>query len=95
MESYSVPQESRKLLLDGIINNKLHSSSPAELKEAAAAVEYVGSKSPSIPINWRFAESISAIKGFQGSMLNVLLKKKYGADYQKIVINTLRPFSPC
>ncbi|KDR76545.1 hypothetical protein GALMADRAFT_156064 [Galerina marginata CBS 339.88] len=88
MDTYSVPQESQKLLLEGLINNRLHASAPSEIKEAAKHVEYVGSKAPSVPINWRFAESVSAIKGFQGSMLNVLLKKKYGVEYQKIVIDT-------
>ncbi|KAF5318622.1 hypothetical protein D9619_010978 [Psilocybe cf. subviscida] len=88
MDDYSVPLEARKVLLDGIINNPLHSSCPAELKEAAESIEYVGHDKPTIPVNWRFAESISAIKGFYGSMLNVLMKKKYDIDYQKIVIDT-------
>ncbi|KAF8970327.1 CoA-transferase family III domain-containing protein [Flammula alnicola] len=88
MDTYSVPQETHQVFLDGIINNTLHASAPPEIKEAAKGVEYVGGNTPTIPINWRFAESISALKGFEGSMLNVLLKKKYGVDYQKIVINT-------
>ncbi|KAF9007381.1 CAIB/BAIF family enzyme [Cyathus striatus] len=87
---YSVQAESRSLLIDGIINNPLHASSlPDGIREAAKMVEYVGSLLPSIPINLRFAESISAIQGFQSAMLNVLLKKKYGMPYQNILINTL------
>ncbi|PPQ88073.1 hypothetical protein CVT25_013681 [Psilocybe cyanescens] len=50
----------------------------AEVKEAAKSIEYTGTDAP----------SISAIKGFQKSILQVLLEKKYGLDYQKIVINT-------
>ena len=88
MDSYSVPNEARKLLWDGLINNPLHASAPAEIKDAAKIIEYAGGASPVVPINWRFAESISALKGFQGSMLNVLLKKKYEIDYQKIIIDT-------
>ncbi|TFK32685.1 CoA-transferase family III domain-containing protein [Crucibulum laeve] len=88
MDQYSVPSESKKLLLDGLIHNPLHNSSPKEIEDAAANVDYVGSDLPVIPINWRFAESISALKGFQGSMLNVLLKRKYGIPYQRIIINT-------
>lgn len=85
---YSVPDEASKVLFDGIINNPLHAGTPSEVKEAVKHIKYVGSSEPTLPINWRFAESISAIKGFQGSMLNVLLKKKYGLPYQQIIINT-------
>ena len=88
MDVYSVPEEAAKVLFDGIINNPLHAHIPNEVKEAAQHVQYVGSSEPTLPINWRFAESIAAIKGFQGSMLNVLLKKRYGLPYQQIVINT-------
>ncbi|KAF5318590.1 hypothetical protein D9619_010993 [Psilocybe cf. subviscida] len=88
MDTYSVPEEAAKVLFEGIINNPLHANSPSEVKEAAKHIKYLGSSEPTLPINWRFAESIAAIKGFQGSMLNVLLKKKYGLSYQQIVINT-------
>ncbi|KAF8151903.1 CoA-transferase family III domain-containing protein [Pholiota molesta] len=88
MEGYSVPREAQNVFLNGIIFNPLHSSAPEEIKEAAQYIEYIGSSSPSIPINWRFAESIAALKGFEGAMLNVLLKKKYGIDYQEIGIHT-------
>ncbi|KAK7043884.1 hypothetical protein VNI00_008050 [Paramarasmius palmivorus] len=81
-------RETLKLLKDGIINNPLHASAPPELHEASDLVEYQGPDDPSIPINWRFAESISAIKGFQACMVNVLLKRKYGIAPQKVVINT-------
>lgn len=87
-DEYSVPQEAKQLLSQGIIDNPLHASAPDDIKAAASMIEYVGTNFPVIPINWRFAESISAIKGFQGAMLNVLLKEKYGLDFQKIVIDT-------
>ncbi|KAF8886798.1 CoA-transferase family III domain-containing protein [Infundibulicybe gibba] len=87
-QNYSVPIQAKDLLIHGIINNKLHSSAPPEIREAAELVEYVGNSRPVIPINWRFAESISAIKGFQSAMLNVLIARKYGVEYQKPVINT-------
>ncbi|KAH9477353.1 Acetyl-coenzyme A transferase nodX [Psilocybe cubensis] len=88
MDSYSVISESRKLLVDGILKNPLHTSLPSDIEDAAKSVEYTGSGMPSIPVNWRWTESISALKGFQASMLNVLLKKKYGLEYQKVIINT-------
>jgi hypothetical protein len=49
---------------------------------------FAGNDSVPVHINWRFPESIAAIKGFQAAMLNILLKKKYGIDYQNAVINT-------
>jgi hypothetical protein len=85
---YSVPIESRKLLVDQLVHNPLLASAPADVKDAVKHVTFTGRDTPTIPINWRFAESISALKGFQGTMLNVLLNRKYGMDYQEILINT-------
>lgn len=85
---YSVPAETAKLLEEGLVQNKLHQSAPPEIQDVYKLVEFQGSELPSIPINWRFAESIAAIKGYQASMLNVLLQKKYGIEPQKVVINT-------
>ncbi|KAK0498769.1 CoA-transferase family III domain-containing protein [Armillaria luteobubalina] len=87
MPAYSVPLQTAELLNIGILNNHLHDL-PVDIKEAASLVEYVGSDEPCMPINWRFAESIASIKGLEGAMLNVLLKRKYGIPYQKIVIDT-------
>ncbi|CAA7257389.1 unnamed protein product [Cyclocybe aegerita] len=88
MAQYSVPLEAHDLFWRGLINNPLHASAPKEMREAAEHVKLDGSPSPTLPIVWRFAESISAIKAFQASMLNVFLQKKYGVDYQDIRINT-------
>lgn len=85
---YSIPQEAKKLLFEELVNNKLHASAPSEINEAAEYIQFIGTDLPVIPINWRFAESISAIKGFEGAMLNVLLKRRYEIEYQKIVINS-------
>ncbi|THU96254.1 CoA-transferase family III [Dendrothele bispora CBS 962.96] len=88
MATYSVPAEAQKLLENEIINNKLHSFIPSETREAYTHIEFQGTDFPSIPVNWRFAESMAALRGFEGAMLNILLNKKYGIPYQKIVINT-------
>ncbi|KAF8242556.1 CoA-transferase family III [Wilcoxina mikolae CBS 423.85] len=86
---YSIPSETLKLLIDGIVNNPLHQDAPAEIHDAVKHIFYEGNASPVIPINWRLAESISAIKGFQAAMINILLKRKYGLDeYPTIKINT-------
>lgn len=89
MQDYSIPREAQKVLHDGILNNVLIARTlPKEVGKCAEKVEFVGTDKPSIPINWRFAESISALKGLEASMINVLLKRKYGAEPQKVVINT-------
>lgn len=88
-DTYSIPSETQKIFNDGILNNPLISSTlPAGIAEAAAKVRFEGTPKPSIPINWRFAESISALKGLEAAMINVLLARKYGLPPQEVVINT-------
>lgn len=87
--SYSVPKTAHQILKDGILNNPLIAPHlPHEIQECAESVHFVGNDLPSIPINWRFAESISSLKGLEAAMINVLLKRKYGVEPQKAVINT-------
>ncbi|KAF2476074.1 CoA-transferase family III [Lindgomyces ingoldianus] len=87
--AYSIPQETAKVFQDGILKNPLIGPNlPKEIEECAKRIEFKGTDKPSIPINWRFAESISALKGLEAAMINVLLKKKYGVEPQKAVINT-------
>lgn len=88
-EKYSIPHEAQKLFTEGILKNPLISKSlPLEALDYGAKVKYVGSDAPSIPINWRFAESISSLKGLEATLLNVLLSRKYGVEPQEVVINT-------
>lgn len=90
LEGYSIPQETQKILENGILNNPLIAHNlPKGITEAAAKVRFEGSDKPSIPINWRFAESISALKGFEAAMVNVLLQRKYNILPQEAIINTL------
>lgn len=89
LENYSVPRESEKLFREGVIGNPLiEKSLPAGIGKFADKVKYIGSDKPSIPINWRFAESISALKGVEATVLNALLVKKYSVEPQEVVINT-------
>lgn len=89
LEQYSVPEEARQLLQDGILSNPLVVKHlPAGTLEASRTISFDGSATPSIPINWRFAESISSLKGLEATVLNVLLKKKYNLDPVKVNINT-------
>ncbi|KIV99006.1 hypothetical protein, variant [Verruconis gallopava] len=85
---YSVQQETCELLINGIIKNPLMRDLPPELEALSKHVRFEGNRLPSIPINWRFAESISALKGFEATMLNYLVQKKYGTKPADVVINT-------
>lgn len=95
LDDYSIPQETQKLFEEGILNHPLIGPTlPDGIAQAAAKVRFEGSSKPSIPINWRFAESISALKGLEASMINVLLERKYGVEPQEAVINTFVPPQP-
>ena len=89
LKSYSVPRETHNLFEHGILNNPLIAPTlPQGITEAASKVRFEGTPRPSIPINWRFAESISALKGLEAALINVLLSRKYGVEAQEAVINT-------
>lgn len=86
---YSIPRETQKIFENGILQNPLIAPTlPKEIEECSKTIRFEGSDTPSIPINWRFAESISALKGLEAAMVNVLLKQKYGVEPQEAVINT-------
>lgn len=88
-ETYSVPEQAAGVFKTGILENPLIAKSlPPEITECAAAIRFEGSETPSIPIIWRFAESISALKALEASMLNVLLVRKYGISPPRVIINT-------
>ncbi|KAI8883479.1 hypothetical protein K501DRAFT_272607 [Backusella circina FSU 941] len=61
---------------------------PSNIKRWADSIKYEGSESPVIPVNWQFAESISALKLYEATVLLELLDKKYGENKQTITINT-------
>jgi len=87
--AYSIPQETLKLFQSGILENPLIAPNlPEGIEECAKLVEFKGSDQASIPINWRFAESISALKGLEAATINVLLRRKYQVEPQRAVINT-------
>ncbi|KAJ5090280.1 hypothetical protein N7532_008964 [Penicillium argentinense] len=88
IDQYSVPKEAQRVLEEGILQNPLMASLPQEMKDLSQHVRFEGSNEPLIPINWRFAESISAVKAFEATMLNYLLCRKYKIDPVEIVINT-------
>ena len=90
VEVYSVQEETQKIFYDGILRNPNLNFIPSELKDLSKHVRFTGSPQPSVPINWRFAESAAALKAFEASMLNLLITKKYGVPPVTIEINTDR-----
>jgi len=74
---YSIPRETQNVFENGILQNPLIASTlPKEVEECSKSIRFEGTDKPSVPINWRFAESISALKGLEAAMVNVLLKQK-------------------
>ncbi|KAL2292417.1 hypothetical protein FJTKL_09389 [Diaporthe vaccinii] len=86
---YSIPEQTKLLLNEGMLENPLIASDlPTGAAEAASKIFFTGSDLPSIPVNWSFAESISALKAFEAILVNVLLKRKYGLEPVSITIDT-------
>ncbi|KAH8690556.1 alpha-methylacyl-CoA racemase [Talaromyces proteolyticus] len=88
MSSYSVPAESRRVLKNAILDHPSHQDLPPECRDMLDLVKFEGHDEPRMAINWRFAESVSALKGLEAILLNVLLSRKYGLTHQEVVINT-------
>ncbi|KAI1819413.1 CoA-transferase family III [Xylaria intraflava] len=80
LTQYSVPYEAKSVFENGILRNPLQKGLPSELRSLAKLVRFEGSHSPTVPINWRFAESISALKAFEATMLNLLVSLKYNVE---------------
>jgi len=85
---YSVPEEAQKCPLNGILHHKGHKSLPKECYDYVNLVKYVGDDQPKMAINWRLAESVASLKGFEAVLLNLLLSRKYHPPPQEVTINT-------
>lgn len=88
LSSYSIPKESEKVLREALLNNpKIAKDIPHEAKAFASRITFNGSDHPSIPINWRFAESAASLKGLEACMIAALVKRKYDVDVAGAEIN--------
>lgn len=85
---YSVPDEAKKVFLDGILTNPLMQQYIPSGIAGTDDIEFSGSADPSIPVNWRFAESVSALKAYEAVVLKALIKRKYNTAVSKVQINT-------
>ncbi|KAM4057777.1 coA-transferase family III domain-containing protein [Hirsutella rhossiliensis] len=88
LSDYSVPREAEAVFRRQILRNPLMQDLPGELHELGRLVRFRGNALPGIPVNWRWAESISALKAFEATMLNHLLSCKYGVSPVEVTINT-------
>lgn len=86
--AYCVPQKAEAVFQQGILENPLMQNLPSSLKELSRLVHFEGNALPSIPVNWRWAESISALKALEATMLNYLLTRKYKISPVEVTINT-------
>ncbi|KAM0320760.1 hypothetical protein ACHAO8_000051 [Botrytis cinerea] len=92
---YSVPEESKKVFQRGILENPtIIPNLPRDFQDHAKKIKFEGEDAPTLPINWRFAESISSIKALEATVLLSLLKKKYGVEPKEVIINTDTISSP-
>ncbi|KAI1418338.1 CoA-transferase family III [Hypoxylon sp. FL1857] len=84
----TVPKQAEFVFMREILENPLMPNLPPELAEIAKFVSFEGNAKPSIPVNWRLAESISALKAFEATFLNYLAHRKYGIRPRNVSINT-------
>ena len=88
-QPYSVPLNARRVFEEGILHNaRLQNYLPPEAVEFSRQVTFVGNNEPSIPVNWRFAESAAALKALEASLIAGLMKKKEGLSVEGATINT-------
>ncbi|KEF60387.1 uncharacterized protein A1O9_01947 [Exophiala aquamarina CBS 119918] len=87
MTPYSVPLEAKKVLTQGLLHHP-HQELPIECLELVDKIRFTGRDQPSMAINWRLAESVSALKGLEAVLLNILLGRKYGLPPVEITIDT-------
>ena len=87
--TYSVPAEAKKVFKAGIIANpRIAKDLPLDVEKYTKLIKFVGNDKPNIPINWRFAESISALKALESIWINNLLVEKYKVEPKAVVIDT-------
>jgi crotonobetainyl-CoA:carnitine CoA-transferase CaiB-like acyl-CoA transferase len=88
-QSYSVPSNARKVFEEGIVANAwIRKYLPPEAVDFSDRIKFSGDHEPSIPVNWRFAESAAALKALEASIIAALMKRKEGLLIEQAMINT-------
>ena len=86
--SYSVQDETLQLLRTTVSRDPSCAAIAEDIVEYVDLIKFTGSVKPSIPINWRLSESISALKGLESVFINALLVRKYKQTPLPVEINT-------
>jgi crotonobetainyl-CoA:carnitine CoA-transferase CaiB-like acyl-CoA transferase len=87
---YSVPQQAEHIFRKGILQNPFVSKYlPEGIDNAASKVRFTGPDSPTMPVNWRLAESASALLALEASLVGLLLERKYAMSAPEAEINWL------
>ncbi|KAL6901098.1 putative L-carnitine dehydratase [Trichoderma evansii] len=88
-DAYSVPLAASKVYEEGIISNPLIAKDlPSEVKDQKTKITFTGSKSPSLPVNWRLAEAVSSLKALEAALVDVILQRRHVLEPHQITINT-------
>ncbi|KAJ5721572.1 uncharacterized protein N7483_009506 [Penicillium malachiteum] len=87
---YSVPYSARRVFQQGILENaNINKYLPLEVLDFASQITFSGDAEPSIPVNWRFAESAAALKAFEATLIAALMKRKCNLPFQGATIDTV------
>ncbi|KAH7153188.1 CAIB/BAIF family protein [Dactylonectria macrodidyma] len=88
MDSYSVQQESQRLLQEHLLDDK-QLSLPSSFSEAAKKIKFVGKDSkPFIPTPCKITESVSALSGLVAAAASAVASDRYGIDFQDAEVDT-------
>ncbi|KAJ6003154.1 hypothetical protein N7451_005701 [Penicillium sp. IBT 35674x] len=87
--SYSVPSNARQVFEKEILKNAwIRQYLPSEAFKFSTRVTFSGDNDPSIPVNWRFAESAAALKALEAALIAALVEKKCNISVEGATINT-------
>ncbi|KAJ5727222.1 hypothetical protein N7493_005042 [Penicillium malachiteum] len=74
--SYSVPYSAQRVFQGILENANIRKYLPPDVLDFASQIIFSGDAEPSIPVNWRFAESAAALKALEATLIAVLMKRK-------------------
>jgi hypothetical protein len=88
VRTYSVPKQAESIFHQELLQNPLISKYlPSDIDKPASKVVFTGNDAPTLPVNWRFAESASALLALEAALVGSLLQNKYGVEAPEVVIN--------
>lgn len=86
---YSVPNEAKEVFRRGILDNPLIKPYlPEGWETHVEKIRFQGTAKPAIPINWRFAEGVSALQAYVALLINAIIQRRYGVDTAEVEIDT-------